>query len=238
MKTERYSYKGKTCTRFIEEPYSSWVVSVDLGKRIDYTAVSVFEHTREPIDEWVADEVKCTTRQKVLERYTVRGLQRLPLGVDYPVQADHIAGLLSRPPLHGYADMVIDEASVGTAVADDFEARWAVKPVRVTVHGTAAEVIRHGPRKFTVPKLQIVSHLDAKLNNGELVFAEGLSDSEALRDEMTNFQQTVTATNQFSFEARSGKHDDLVISLGMGLWWCVEKRKRNRFHVGPVLGMY
>lgn len=133
--------------------------------------------------------------------------------------------------------MVIDEASVGTAVADDFEKRWTVKPVRVTTSGMAAEVIRHGPRKYTVPKLQLVSHLDAKLNNGELIFAEGLSDSEQIRDEMANFQQHLTATNRFSFEARSGKHDDIVCSLGFGVWWAIEKRKRNRFYVGPVRGL-
>ena len=154
------------------------------------------------------------------------------LGMDYPLQAERIAELLSRPPLRGYADMVVDDAGVGAPVADEFEKRWAVKPVRVTLSGTASDVMRHGHRKFTVPKLQLVSHLDARLNNGELVFAENLGEEEALRDELANFQRHVTATNRFSFEARSGKHDDIVLSIGFGLWWCIEKRKRNHFHTG------
>ena len=49
---------------------------------------------------------------------------------------------------------------------------------------------------------------------------------------MANFQQHLTATNRFSFtRPRSGKHDDIVCSLGFGVWWAIEKRKRNRFYV-------
>ena len=33
MKTERFHYKGRWCTRYIEEPYSAWIVGVDLGLR-------------------------------------------------------------------------------------------------------------------------------------------------------------------------------------------------------------
>ena len=239
MKTERFKHQGNMYTRFIEEPYSCWVVGVDLGKRIDYTAVSVIEHVRVPIpDEWEVNEVKATIRQKVTERFTVRGLQRLPLGMDYPIQAERITELLSRPPLRGFADMVVDDTGVGAPVADEFEKRWAVKPVRATLTGTSLEVNRLGPRRFTVPKLEIVSHLDARLNNGELIFAEGLSDSEALRDELANFQQHISAAGRPSFEARGSAHDDIVLSIGLALWWCIEKRKRNRFHVGPLKGLW
>jgi hypothetical protein len=238
MKTERFKYKGKMYTRYIEEPYSSWIVGVDLGQRVDYTAVSVIEHVRTPTDEWDVNEAACTSKQKVEERFTVRGLQRLSLGLDYPDQAARIAELLSRPPLRGFADMVIDDTGVGAPVADEFERRWSAKPVRVTLTGTSLEVNKLGPRKYTVPKLQLVSHLDARLNNGELIFAENLADSEALRDELANFQQHLSATGRPTFEARASKHDDIVLSIGLALWWTIEKRKRNRFHVGPVLGLY
>jgi hypothetical protein len=239
VKSERFKYGGKMYTRLIEEPYSSWEVAVDLGQRQDYTALSVIEHTRMPIpDDFEVDEAWKTIKEKVTERYAVRWLQRLPLGMDYPDQAARIAELLSRPPLRGHADLVIDDAGVGAPVADEFCRRWAVKPVRVTLSGTASEVIRHGPRKYTVPKRDLVSHLDARLNTGELVFADDIPEREALKDELTNFQRHVTATNRFTFEARSGKHDDIVLAVGFALWWAIEKRKRNRFHVGAVLGMY
>lgn len=110
--------------------------------------------------------------------------------------------------------------------------------MRVTLSGTATEVIRHGHRKFTVPKLILVSHLDARLNNGELIFAEGLSESEVAKDELANFQRHVTAAGRSTFEARGSKHDDIVLSIGFALWWCIEKRRINRGSVGAVRGLY
>ena len=88
-----------------------------------------------------------------------------------------------------------------------------------------------------MPKLQLVSHLDARLNNGELIFAENLTDSEVLRDELANFQQHLSATHRPTFEARSGKHDDVVLSIGFAVWWCITRHKLNRFHVGPLEGL-
>ena len=81
------------------------------------------------------------------------------------------------------------------------------------------EAIGHGPRKWSVPKAVIVSNIDAKLHCSELRFAQALLEAEALKDELTNFQRTVSQTGKLLFEHRSGRHDDLVFAVGVALWW-------------------
>jgi len=239
MIAERFLHKGRWWTRYTDQPYDCWVMAADLGKRVDFTAITAIEHTRTPLaDQWDVDEVKAVTRQKVEERFAVRGLQRLPLNMDYTIQAERIRALLLGPPINGQADLVVDDAGVGAPVADQMITHGKLNPVRVTLTGTGLEVRRHAYRKYTVPKLTLVSHLDAHLNSGELIFAEDLALREVAVDELSNFQRHVTAAGRSTFEARSGAHDDIVLSAGFGLWWAVEKRRINRGRVSSVRGLY
>jgi hypothetical protein len=237
VKVERFMHKGRNWTRYFEPPYQQWVVGCDLGKRVDYTALNAMQHTREPLDDWEVDEVQATTRQKVVQRFAVRGLQRLPLGMDYTIQGERIRELLLAPPLRGDADLVIDDSSIGEPVCDQLVAHGRLNPVRVTLHGMSNEVIRKGYRRFSVPKMQVISHLDARLGSGELVFADDLDLKEVASDELTNFQRHITAAGRSTFEARSGKHDDIVLSIGFALWWAVERR-RHQIHTGRLRGLY
>jgi hypothetical protein len=236
--TERFMHKGRQWTKHIEDPYECWVMGVDLGQRNDYTVVSAIEHTRTPLDEWDVDEDKATTRQKVEERFAVRGLQRFTLGMDYTTQAERIRSLLLAPPINGQADLVLDDAGVGAPVGDQVTTHGKLHPVRVTLTGTGTEVTRHAHRKYTVPKLTLVSHLDARLNTRELIFAEDLDARQEIKDEMINFQRHVTSAGRSTFEARASKHDDIVASVGFSLWWCIYKRHINRGKTGSLVGLY
>jgi hypothetical protein len=70
-----------------------------------------------------------------------------------------------------------------------------------------------------------VSAIDAKLNTGELVFAKDLSDQEALRNELQNFQRSVTTAGRSLFEHRANEHDDLVFAIGVALFWTQQQQK-------------
>jgi len=236
--SERFWYKGRQWPRLSEQPYHRWVMAVDLGKRNDYTVPSAIQHTRVPLDAWDSDPIKAVTHQKVEQRFAVRGLSRLPLNMDYTLQAERVRALLLGPPINGQADLVVDDAGVGAPVADLFATHGKLNPVRVTLTGTGTEVVRHAYRKYTVPKLTLVSHLDARLNSGELLFAEDLALREVAVDELSNFQRHVTAAGRSTFEARSGAHDDIVLSVGFGLWWALEMLRINRGSVGSVRGLY
>ena len=239
LQQETFWHKGKKWTRLPESHYETWVMGVDLGKQNDFTAISAIQHTREPIpDEWEHNERTGTIRQKVVECFAVRGLQRLPLGMDYTEQGERIRQLLLAPPIRGEADLVIDEAGIGAPVCDQVVAHGRLNPVRVNLTGTSTEVARLGHRRYSVPKILLVSNLDARLSTRELVFADDLPERDALKDELVNFQRHVTATGRATFEGRSSKHDDIVLSIGFALWWCIEKRKINKGRVGSVVGLF
>ena len=212
-------------------------MGLDLGQRVDHSAISAIQHVREPLDDWDADERTGTIRQKVIQRFAVRGLRRLPLGMDYTAQAERVRALLLAPPINGRADLVMDDTGVGAPVGDIVVKHGRLRPVRVVVTA-GAEVTQQEHRKYSVPKIVLVSHLDARLHTGELVFADDLSEREAIKDELANFQRHVTAAGRATFEARSSKHDDIVLSVGLAMWWCLEKRQINRGSVGPLLGLY
>jgi hypothetical protein len=236
---ERFMHNRKQWTRYGEDHYEQWCMGVDLGQRQDHTAISAIQHTRIPIiDDWTHDEVNRVIRQQVEERFAVRGLQRLPLDMDCTLQGQRIKQLLNAPPLNRNADLVIDDTGVGAPVCDQVIAYGGLHPVRVTLTGNSLDVNRLGYRRYSVPKLLVVSHLDARFGTGDLVFAADLSEREAIKDELVNFQRHITAAGRSTFEARSSKHDDIVISVALALWWCMERRRlMSSSSVVPVKGL-
>jgi hypothetical protein len=172
----------------------------------------------------------------VEETFAVRGLLRLPLGVDYVEQAGRLRQLMLRPPISDQADLVLDDTGVGAAVGDVVIAAGNLKPVRVILTA-GMQITRLGHRRYAVPKLAVVSNLDAQLNTGAMVFADDLAEREALRDELSNFQRHVTAAGRSIFEARGGKHDDIVLAIGLATWWAVTKHTLNKGFAGAVRGL-
>ena len=199
-----------------------FIVGVDLGQSSDPTAICVLEHARVPSRNWKVQEREGApriTRQLLEERFDVRHLQRLPLGMSYPDVCQHVADLLARPPLCGAADLVIDETGVGRAVGDIFEAA-GMRPQRIVI--TAGnETSYAGNNRHHVAKGILISTLDARLHTGELKFASDLREAETMRDELKDFRRKVSVAGRYSYEARVGKHDDLVLAVAIALWWAV-----------------
>ena len=234
---QSFMYKGERVRRMPETHYAQWIAGVDLGQRQDYTAISAIEHTRTPLDEWVHDKRSGRLRQQAEQRYAVRGLQRFPLNLDYIEQARRLRQLLIGPPLREQADLVMDDTGVGGPVGDLVAAHGQLRPVRVTITA-GAEVTRLAYRKYAVPKIELISQLDARLNAGELIFADGLALEEVAADELANFQRHVTAAGRSTFEARASKHDDIVLSIALAVWWANMKRRINCGSVGPLRGLF
>lgn len=146
------------------------------------------------------------------EIYRVGYLERLPLGTPYPALVAHVGHLLARLP---GAELVIDYTGVGRPVFDLFRFS-GISPVGVLITSGATET--GGGQFCGVPKLNLVSRLQALLHEGKLKIHRDLAEADALVRELQDFRCEYTAAGHLTFNARSGKHDDLVLALAIAAW--------------------
>ncbi len=222
----------------------SYYVSVDLGKRQDFTAISILE---EPIwlpDEetrwrgqlpdtvgtgWVAPAMLPTAVAQTIRRRNVAEgrpaqpplrvlyLERVPLGVSYPQIVARVHALLTRPPVADDCVLLVDASGVGQPVVDEFELR-GLQPHAITITG-GNEVTQPGVRRFNTPKSLLVSALQAALGGRRLQFADDLPDLATLLRELEAFDLSVTEKMHDTYEGRAGEHDDLVLSVAQAVWF-------------------
>jgi hypothetical protein len=145
--------------------------------------------------------------------YQVRHLERLPLGTPYPAIVSHVGRLLAKLPAR--TELAIDLTGVGRPVFDLF-VYAGIQPVGVLITAGTAET-RHGPI-IGVPKLLLVSRLQALLHEGRLKIHRDIPDAAVLVRELQDFRVEYTASGHLTFNARSGRHDDLVLALAIAVW--------------------
>ena len=195
-------------------------------KSTDPTAICVLEHRKTWHAHWSGRDTPL-----IEERLDVRHLARLPLGLSYPTVVNAVGALLARPPLaNGDCELVIDETGVGRAVADLFDVA-GLNPTRVTITAGADQSC-HGLQSWHVSKQFLISTLDARLHTGELKFAADLHEAPALRHELLDFRRRVSTAGRFSFQARVGKHDDLVLACALALWAIVGRPEPQTVEFG------
>jgi hypothetical protein len=195
---------------------NDWYLGLDVGQSIDPSAVCVLEHVVTAHDEWLPDEKSHIWKQQKTERFFVRHLERLPLQTPYPRQVQHVANMLSRPPLDKGCTFALDYTGCGRPVADMF-ASAGLRPNNILITA-GSEVTRNGGTTWHVPKQVLVSAVEARLHSGELKIAAALTEAGALQDELKDFSRKVSEAGRVTFSARSGKHDDLVLSICIALF--------------------
>jgi hypothetical protein len=88
-----------------------------------------------------------------------------------------------------------------------------IAPTGVLITGGTAET-REGPT-CSVPKLTLVSRLQALLHEGRLKILRELDEAETLIRELQDFRMEFTTAGHLTFNARCGKHDDLVFPVSL-----------------------
>jgi hypothetical protein len=213
------------------------VMGVDLGKSVDQTAVCVIEHCEGVVDEgsdWerhTGQTEALGLQKKKAERWRVVHLDRLPLKTKYGGVVRHVAALLAAPQVQAdlnknqsACELVIDAGGPGAGVAEMFTAAGLV-PICVTITGGMDTNLK-GRNHFTVSKEQLVSLLDARINHDRfpLTFSKQLAEGEAFKDEIVDFRRSVTGAGRMRYEARQGKHDDMIIAVGLATWWLLRPK--------------
>jgi len=202
-------------------------LSVDLGQSIDPTAISVIERQRVP---QVRAGISVPKPIPYTTTYRVRHLERMPLRTSYPEIVGYVGRMLATAPLSVRdTKLVIDQTGVGRPVFDMFKSA-GLKPVGVTI--TAGDGWSREGDAYRVSKLLLVSRLQAALHSGLLHIASTLPEADVLKGELADFRVQHSATGYAAFSAREGRHDDLVLSVSIGLWLAcqgVQKATMGRY---------
>ena len=215
-------------------------VGVDLGQVADFTAITIVE---EPL--WLTEQTRWALNQPAsgwvwpsalepawLDRIRqgwraaptkpplrIPHLERLPLSTSYTDVVRHVKKLLARSPLStARTVLVIDYSGVGHGVFDLF-VEADLHPVGLTT--TAGHEPHQDMAGWRVPKRDLVAAAQAVLQSGRLKISDQLPDAVTLRNELISFKVRLTANtghDQYG-EWRTGKHDDLVLSAAMALWY-------------------
>jgi len=128
----------------------------------------------------------------------------------------HTKRLLAGAPFYGRAELILDLTGVGRPVADLFNAE-GLRPVKVSITAGDSETLNdHGV--WHVAKLLLVSTVQALLHDGRLQIQKDLPEAPVLKVELEDFRASVTDSGRWTFGARSGAHDDLVLALALALW--------------------
>jgi hypothetical protein len=201
---------------------TTWVVGCDLGQSSDPTALCVLEWRKGVLSmnsEWERHTRLDLLPEKLAERLAVRHIERLRLGVSYPEVVQEVKQRLARSPLDAPSTkLIIDETGVGRAVGDIF-VQQQMRPERVTITAGSEETTAPGFNRWSVAKTILISRLDAALHTGLLRIAKELREAGPLKEELANFQRSVSAAGRQSYSARVGMHDDLVLATALAVWW-------------------
>ena len=180
-----------------------FIVGIDLGRRQDYTAISVVE----PTDVGVLQ---------------LRHMRRIPLGTEYPHVENEIADLVRALP--GRPVLVVDGTGVGDAVVAHLRgALVGLADVYSVWFTSGSRVNRDGPTAFKVPKKMLAGAVDQALRSGKLKFAKEIPNLDSLLVELKNFTSTITAAGNVVLASNEvgGVHDDQVMSVALAVWFAV-----------------
>lgn len=205
-------------------------IGVDIGQKRDPTAVCVVEvleqiQTPDPLHYW--EEPAVTTI------YTVRFLERLPLGMPYPRIADRLVqiaeGVRFKMP-EANIRLYVDQTGVGAPVVDQLRERISHPLTGVTL--AAGERLTVHDNEARLGKAYLVSRLQVLLQNGQIRLPK-TAEAEQLARELMDFEIKVDQDGQDRYGAfKVGSHDDMVIALGLATLY---DPARLRVEYGPPL---
>lgn len=202
-------------------------VGVDLGQSRDPTTIAALERVRHVVPDYIERDLMQRGERERLEamrkelprpEYNLRILEPAPLGMPYPAQAEVLKGILRRPKLVEHSPAVwMDATGVGVAVYDIFRQARVPNLRRVSITSGHNE----GPNKLgghSVPKLSLVSRLQALMHTGALHVPEAMPYARTFRRELLDFRVSYTAQGNATFNALEGKHDDTITAVALAIY--------------------
>jgi hypothetical protein len=204
-----------------------YILSIDLGKLVDYTAFSIIEERAKKIEHANIIDFRFGREGDIkLERlWYLRHLDRPQIGTPYKKIVALTKGLMNCPELINQTELVVDASGVGNPVIEMFKDE-GMEPIEITI--TGGNALTQTETGFRVPKFELISALQAWYSMGRLKTSSKLPLAPVFLKELSLFVPKITEARNVTYEAlRESVHDDLVMSVAMGVWWGSYSRPWN-----------
>ena len=190
----------------------SYHIGLDLGQRVDHTAIVVVEQRVVP----TARRNAATYEIERERQMDVTLVQRVRLGTGYYEVAEEVERLTHSDELRaGTVTTAVDATGVGEgvlAILNRRRLRGELYPVKIT--GGLEASYRAGT--YPTPRTQLLLGVQRAFEVEGLGVAAGVGGWEELEKELRGMRM-VQAAKGPRFETE-GKHDDLVFALGLALF--------------------
>lgn len=191
------------------------LIGVDVGQKVDPTAIAVAELTYRPVDP----SQQRSKREET--HFLIRSLTRLPLGTSYPDVAKRIGEIWWELKNRSSENprVWIDATGVGQPVVD-FVRTYVGTPRRVW-----PVIFNHGDhrkeneeeRKVILGKAYLVSRLQVLLQSDRIHFPDG-PEFRQLAKELLDYEIRIDEDSNDRYGAfKVGTHDDLVTAVGLAV---------------------
>jgi hypothetical protein len=186
-------------------------IGMDLGQKHDHTAIAIIQRAAPHAGPHLL----------------VRYLERLPLGIPYPLIVERIAEIVSHCR---QCHLIVDATGVGEPVVDSLRrAGLACEISAVTI--TSGQRESRSGSHYCVPKQDLIAGVQLAMEQNELRLAQSLPDAGALFRELLSVR-VQSGFGKIRIGADGyGEHDDLVIALALACWRA--RRRQNPLPVGP-----
>jgi len=199
-------------------------MGLDIGKKIDYTVLSIIEKHQ----EYVVNHLSGETKKLNKPVYHLVDIIRLPLDVPHNKQMDAVKKAyknakeyynqnlqLGEPKKKLY--LIIDLGNVGESHFDDY-LQTGLNVYGVKAH--SGEQARFEKRRWYVSKENICNSVEILLDHKRLIIADNIPDKKGLIKELARFTWKKTNTGKLTAEnLRDVDHDDRVDSVSAALWF-------------------
>ena len=182
-----------------------YILSLDPAQLRDWSALSAIRM------KWNIDKKRHEYALVALNRK-----QHLPYNeiVDWAIETLHKP--IFREQTTDYPELVLDSTGVGVAIRDMFHQK-GVRPKAIMI------TVGNGKSKdggtYHVGKARLIGSFLAAYDSGKVEVNPNLPMWPQLEHEMLSFRAEMSSQGHAKFEAMSGEHDDLLLSLAQGVWY-------------------
>lgn len=189
------------------------IIGLDLGQKNDYTVLSLVNLVH-------------NTSNKHDMLYELIFLKRFRLQTPYPKIVEWITIFINKNFIDTSYIMIVDYTGVGRPVVDLLrEAHLNIIALNITSGNICSW---KAGKEVNVPKKELISSMQVVLQNSRIKIAADLKDLELLKKEFLNFKVKISKSADAKFNASSGYHDDIVMSICLAIWYGEYASKKGR----------